>query len=57
MAIYDMVGERVLLAGPAGVVWVRAGVDLGEAGRVDRVDLERDGIVVLTSKGAIRQRR
>ena len=55
--IYEMVGGRVLLAGPAGVAWVWPGVDLGEAGRVARIDVERDGVVVVTSKGAIRQRR
>lgn len=55
--IYEIVGERVLLAAPAGVAWAWAGVDLGEAGVVERIELSREGIVVVTSRGAIRQRR
>lgn len=54
--VYDVVGERVLLAGPSGVAWVKAGVDLGAAGVVARVDLDRGGVTVTTSRGAIRRR-
>lgn len=55
--IYEIVGERVLLAAPAGVAWAWAGVDLGQAGVVSRIELAREGVVVVTSRGAIRQRR
>lgn len=55
--IYDMVGERALLAGPAGVAWATAGVDLGEAGVVSRVEVTREGVAVVTSKGEIQSRR
>lgn len=54
--IYDVVGERALLAGPAGIAWVWAGVDLGEAGVVARIEMERDGVAVITSRGEIRRR-
>lgn len=54
--IYDLIGERALLAGPAGVAWAWPGVDLGAAGVVARIELEREGVVVVTSRGAIRRR-
>jgi hypothetical protein len=55
--IYDMVGERALLAGPGGVAWATAGVDLGEAGVVSRIEVTREGVAVVTSKGEIKSRR
>lgn len=54
--IYDLIGERALLAGPAGVAWAWPGVDLGAAGVVSRIELEREGVAVVTSRGAIRRR-
>lgn len=51
--VYDMVGERALVAGPAGAHWIEAGVDLGAAGVVTRVVATRAGVRVVTSKGAI----
>lgn len=51
--IYDMVGDRALLAGPAGAHWIEAGVDLGAAGVVTRIVATRAGVRVVTSKGAI----
>ena len=50
-----MLGERVLLGSPTGVVWAEPGVDLGAAGVVARVDMGRDGISVVTSRGQIRR--
>jgi hypothetical protein len=54
--IYDVSGDRALLASPAGIAWAAVGVDLGAAGVVTRIDLRRDGVDVVTSRGVIKRR-
>lgn len=49
----DVVGGRVLVVGPQGVRWAAPGVDLGEAGVVRNVEIDRDGPAVVTDKGRI----
>ena len=54
--VYDVSGDRALLASPSGVAWAAVGVDLGAAGVVTRIDLRREGVDVVTSRGVIRRR-
>ena len=49
----DVIGDQAYLIGPEGVVTARIGADLGEAGVLERVVVERGGFAVLTSKGRI----
>jgi hypothetical protein len=51
--VQDLIGDRVLLVGPGGVRWARAGDDLGAAGVVRSIEIERRGVAVVTSKGRI----
>lgn len=52
-SVQDVIGDQAYLIGPEGVVAARIGADLGEAGVLERVVVERGGFAVLTSKGRI----
>ena len=51
--VHDVIGAEVYLIGPGGLVAARIGADLGEAGIVEAIAVERSGYVVTTSKGRI----
>jgi hypothetical protein len=51
--VHDVIGAEVYLIGPSGLVAARVGADLGEAGIVENIAVERSGYVVTTSKGRI----
>lgn len=51
--VHDVVGADVYLIGPSGLVAARLGADLGAAGVIERIAVERSGYVVTTSKGRI----
>lgn len=51
--VHDVVGSDVYLIGPSGLVAAQVGADLGEAGIIERIVVERAGYAVVTSKGRI----
>jgi len=51
--VHDVIGAEIYLIGPSGLVAARLGADLGEAGIVERIAVERSGYVVTTSRGRI----